>query len=370
MDKLQQQVQTEVDTAYLYRSLADQTEASDLAEIFRKMSDIENHHAQKFMSRIHEYAPSFQKPGPSKRAQLLVFLSQYLGNNIILSNLVSTEALITDRIQKDKLKRGERPSGHENLHFNIIQSILKRKQHKGNGKLLSQFEGKHKTIGGNELRAAVLGANDGLISNLSLVMGIAGATQVQDQIVIAGIAGLIAGAISMAMGEWLSVQSSRELYQRQIDIEAEELESSPEEEKNELVLLYQAKGMHGDEAKRLAAEAFENKDQALETLIKEELSIDIDTLGGSAWKAAIASFLLFSFGALIPLLPFLTPISSQASIILSLLFSSLGLFCFGAFITLFTGKGVLYSGSRQVIFGLLAALITFSIGKMVGISIS
>lgn len=369
MDKLKQQIQIEIDAAYLYRSLAARTEESDLAEIFRKMSEIESLHAQKFLARVHQYNPSFQQPGPSRRAQILVFLSQYMGNNIILSNLVSTEALITDRIKKEKLKKGEQPSGHENLHFNIIQSILKRKRHKGNGKLLSQFEGKHKTIGGNELRAAVLGANDGLISNLSLVMGVAGATTAQEQIVIAGIAGLIAGAISMAMGEWLSVQSSRELYQRQIDIETEELEASPEEEKSELILLYQAKGMQEEEAKRLAAEAFKNKDQALETLIREELSIDIDTLGGSAWKAAIASFLLFSFGAFIPLLPFLIPVGSWASII-SLLFSSLGLFCFGAFITLFTGKGIFYSGSRQVIFGLLAALITFSIGKMIGISIS
>ncbi|MFO1257000.1 MAG: VIT1/CCC1 transporter family protein [Gammaproteobacteria bacterium] len=369
MNKLKQQIQTEVDTAYLYRSLALRTQESDLAEIFRKMADIEDLHAQKFMSRMQEHSPSFKKPTPSRRAQLLVFLSQYMGNNIILSNVVSTEALITDRIQKEKLKKGEQLSGHENLHFNIIQSILKRKPQTGNGKILSQFEGKHRTIGGNELRASVLGANDGLVSNLSLVMGVAGATHGQEPIIIAGIAGLVAGAISMALGEWLSVQSARELYQRQIDIEAEELEASPEEEKSELILLYQAKGMQEDEAKRLTTEVFEHKDQALETLIKEELAIDIDTLGGSAWKAATASFLLFSFGALIPLLPFLIPIGSQAPMI-SLVFSSLALFCFGAFITVFTGKSILYAGSRQVIFGLLAALITFSIGKIIGISIS
>jgi vacuolar iron transporter family protein len=369
MNKLKQQVQIEVDAAYLYHSLAARTENPDMADIFKKMAAIEENHADKFLERTLIQYPKFQKPKPSLRARILVYLTKLFGNNIIMSNLVSTEAAISEQLQEQKLKKGEQTTGRENLHFNILQAINKRTNLKGKEKLFSRFEGKHKTIGGNELRAAVLGANDGLVSNLSLVMGVSGATYSQDQILIAGIAGLVAGAISMALGEWLSVQSSRELHQKQIDIETEELASSPEEEKLELSLLYQAKGISKAEAERLATEVFKDKEHALDVLIKEELGIDRDNLGGSAWKAAITSFLLFSFGAFIPLLPFMLYITAQAQM-LSLISSSIALFAFGAFITLFTGKSVIYSGGRQVIFGLLAALITFTIGRLIGISIA
>jgi VIT1/CCC1 family predicted Fe2+/Mn2+ transporter len=186
---------------------------------------------------------------------------------------------------------------------------------------------------------------------------------------LTGIAGLMAGAISMALGEWLSVQSSRELNQRQIDLEMEELEASPEEEKKELVLLYQAKGMNIEEAKKLADKAFESPETAIDAIIKEELGIDKQELGGSAWEAAIASFLLFSIGAIIPLYPFMI-LDGQNAILLSIGSSIIGLFGIGAAITLLTGKSILFSGFRQVAFGLAAAAVTYGIGSLIGVSLA
>jgi vacuolar iron transporter family protein len=200
-------------------------------------------------------------------------------------------------------------------------------------------------------------------------MGVAGAAVSNNTILLTGIAGLLAGAISMALGEWLSVQSSRELHLRQIELETEELAASPEEEKKELVLLYQAKGMTLSEAKKLAEKAFETKESAIETLIIEELGINKEELGGSAWEAAITSFVLFAVGAIIPLFPFFI-LEGINAIYLSVGASVIGLFGIGAAITLFTGKGVLYSGMRQVFFGLAAAAVTFGIGTLIGVSLA
>jgi len=233
---------------------------------------------------------------------------------------------------------------------------------------VARLEGRHRTGGGNALRAAVLGANDGLVSNLSLVMGVAGAAMNERTILIAGIAGLIAGAGSMALGEWLSVQSSRELYRNQLETEEEELRTAPEEEEEELALIYQARGLGEEQARAFAASMMSNADTALETLAREELGIDPEELGGSAWEAAITSFLLFALGAIVPVLPFFFAGGDTAAM-LSVVFSMGALFLVGAAITLFTGRPVLFSGLRQVIFGLAAAALTFGIGRLVGVAL-
>ena len=231
-----------------------------------------------------------------------------------------------------------------------------------------QLEGRHRSAGGNALRAAVLGANDGLVSNLSLVMGVAGATLAGKGVLIAGIAGLLAGAISMALGEWLSVQSSRELFANQIATEKEEIENSPEEEVEELTLIYEARGLSKENASLLANQLLANKDTALDTLAREELGVNPEELGGSAWEAAITSFFLFAIGAILPVAPFLFT-SGMPAVYISIGLSVIGLFILGAVITLFTGRSILYSGFRMVIFGLIAAAVTFGIGRLIGVSI-
>jgi VIT1/CCC1 family predicted Fe2+/Mn2+ transporter len=219
------------------------------------------------------------------------------------------------------------------------------------------------------LRAAVLGANDGLVSNLSLVMGVAGAALSGPAILVTGLAGLLAGACSMAMGEWLSVQSTRELYQRQIAIEADEIVAAPEEEQAELALIYEAKGLSPEEANAVAAKLMADKANALDSLVREELGIDPEELGGSAWEAAVTSFVLFAGGALLPVLPFVALSGTQA-VVVSLLVSALALFLIGAAITLLTGRGVLFSGMRQLLFGLAAAGLTYGIGRVLGVTLA
>ena len=172
----------------------------------------------------------------------------------------------------------------------------------------------------------------------------------------------------MALGEWISVQSSRELYDRQIRIERREVEEVPEEEEEELALIYEAKGLPEAQARSLAARIMSNKATALDTLTREELGIDPEELGGSAWVAAITSFCLFAVGAIVPVAPFFF-LEGTSAVITSLLCSGLALFAIGAGITLLTGRSVLFSGFRQVIFGFAAAAITYGLGRLLGVSI-
>jgi VIT1/CCC1 family predicted Fe2+/Mn2+ transporter len=199
-------------------------------------------------------------------------------------------------------------------------------------------------------------------------MGVAGATLNNQTVLITGLAGLLAGAISMALGEWLSVQSSRELYSHQIEVESAEIEQHPEEEIEELGLIYEARGLPREQARTLAQSIVSNTSSAVETLAREELGIDPGELGGSAWEAALTSFILFAVGAIIPVSPcmFLT---GMMAVYVSIAFSVVALFLLGAVITLFTGKPVLFSGMRMVIFGLLAAAVTFGIGRLIGVSL-
>ncbi len=367
--QLEEQIQTEVDTAFFYKKLAALTKDETTSKIFEKLSAIEDSHAQNMLAKIHSMSPEFLMPPPSRRANVQIKLGKVFGYDFILSSLTDTEKQIAHATIRGKLNVGEKPNGFETNHLQIMQEVTKRHSLPITGSIISKFEGRHKSVGGNALRAAVLGANDGLVSNMSLVMGVAGAAVSNGTILLTGIAGLLAGAISMALGEWLSVQSSIELHQKQIALEAEEMESSPEQERQELVLLYQAKGMDFAAAEALSHKVFENKETALDAIIKEELNIDKDELSGSAWEAAIASFVLFAFGAVLPVLPFMFT-SGETAILLSLSFSVVGLFVIGASITLFTGKSVWFSGLRQVFFGLTAALITYGIGRLIGVSIA
>lgn len=200
-------------------------------------------------------------------------------------------------------------------------------------------------------------------------MGVAGAALSRNGILITGVAGLLAGAGSMALGEWLSVQSSRELYESEITQEAAELEAVPDEEQEELALVYQAKGLPADQARELAKRLMANRENALDTLAREELGIDPKELGGSPWEAAVTSFVLFAMGAIVPLAPFLFLTGGRA-VLASLSVSAVALFAIGAGITLLTRRGILRTGLRQVGFGLVAAGLTYGIGRLIGGSLA
>jgi VIT1/CCC1 family predicted Fe2+/Mn2+ transporter len=173
----------------------------------------------------------------------------------------------------------------------------------------------------------------------------------------------------MALGEWVSVQSSRELYQKQIKTEMEEIAANPAEEAEELALIYQARGLEENAARQLAQQMMSSEESAIAALSRDELGIDPEELGGSAWEAAITSFLLFAMGAIIPLFPFFFA-SGGTAIVISAILSAIGLFGIGAAITLFTGRSVLFSGTRQMLFGLAAAAVTFFIGRLIGVSVA
>jgi vacuolar iron transporter family protein len=360
-----QSIQTEIDSSYLYQKLAEHETDPTIAHVFRQMSGIERGHAEAFARKGNIDLKNLMMP--SWRAKTVNFIGKMFGYNYVLGTLMDTEKSISNAIVEQKKKGKKEISGTEGNHVKILRAILE-KEPNVTGTQLSKFEKSHRSVGGNAIRAAVLGGNDGLVSNFSLVMGIAGATGGQEGVLLAGLAGLLAGALSMALGEWISVKSSQELYENQMQIEMEELETNPEGERTELALIYMAKGIPEKQANEMATTIMRDKGHAHEVLVKEELGIDAEEIKGSANEAAIYSFILFSLGAIIPVLPFMFTLGTKA-IVLSVSASAVGLFLIGASITLFTGKNVWYSGLRQVIFGLAAAAITFGIGKLIGVSI-
>ncbi len=233
---------------------------------------------------------------------------------------------------------------------------------------LEQMRGeRHRTGGAGNLRAAVFGVNDGLVSNASLILGVAGAGAAADMIVLSGAAGLLAGAFSMAAGEYVSVRSQREFHEYQISLEREELDQYPQEEAAELALIYQAKGVGADEAKRMSQALIQDPDRALDTLAREELGLNPEELG-SPWGAATSSFLAFSLGALIPLLPYLL-LSGQVAFAGVLLASGISLFGVGAAISLFTGKQAALGGARMLLIGAAAGAATWFIGGALGVAL-
>ncbi len=233
---------------------------------------------------------------------------------------------------------------------------------------LEQLDHKsHQTAGSGNLRAAVFGVNDGLVSNASLILGVAGAAAAPSVILLSGTAGLLAGAFSMAAGEYVSVRSQREFYEYQIALEREELEQYPQEEAAELALIYQAKGIDREEARRMADTLLRDPDRALDTLAREELGLNPDELG-SPWGAAIASFLAFSLGALIPLVPYLL-LSGATALGGTLLATGISLFGVGAAISLFTGKQAMIGGLRMLAIGGAAGGATWLIGRALGVAL-
>jgi vacuolar iron transporter family protein len=359
--------QDEKNSALLYQAIAEIESNPKIAEFYRKLAITEQKHAVSWEGKISEMGQQVPEFHPSWRTKILIRLAQRFGISMVLPSLASFEDLNSHGYSNQPGAGGM--AATEKSHARLLRQIRQFSSGGLEGSAVAQIEGRHRSAGGNALRAAVLGANDGLVSNLSLVMGVAGAELAGKGILLTGLAGLLAGAISMALGEWVSVQSSRELYQKQIKTEKEEIDISPDEETEELALIYEARGLEEDSARKLAQQIMSNNETALESLARDELGIDPQELGGSAWEAAITSFFLFALGAVLPVIPF-TFLTGLPAVVWSAALSSIGLFVIGAAITLFTGRTVLSSGFRQMLFGLTAALVTYLIGRLLGVSIS
>lgn len=231
-----------------------------------------------------------------------------------------------------------------------------------------RIEQHHRSAGGGSLRAAVFGINDGLVSNTCLILGVAGASASNETILISGVAGLLAGAFSMAAGEYISMLSQRQMFEHQIALERAEIEAYPEAEAEELALIYAARGVAPEDARRIAKQLLSNKEQALDTLAREELGLNPEDLG-SPIGAAFWSFLAFSIGALLPLAPYLL-FSGPSSLLIAIGLAGVALFGVGAALSLFSGRSALVGGLRMLGIGGLAAAATYGIGLLFGVGLA
>jgi len=367
--RYRQNLQDEVDGAAMYQALAEMESEPSLVELYERLAATEQRHGNLWREKLAEAGEDPGEPKPSKRAKVLIWLSRKMGTGVLVSTIAKDERVAQFMYDDQPETDGTSLRADERSHARIMATLAEDNPTTMTGPVLAKLEGRHSAVGGNALRAAVLGANDGLVSNLALVMGIAGATNDRAAVLLAGLAGLLAGAISMALGEWISVQSSRELHEKQLATERMEIEAFPDEEAEELKLIYQAKGIPPDQAEEMAVSVMADTQLALETMAREELGIDPDDLGGSPWEAAIVSFFLFSIGAILPVIPFFFT-SGPSAIAISALLSGLGLFGLGASISLLTGKNVWWSGFRQTLFGLAAAVVTFGVGTLLGVTVA
>ena len=380
-------VKDEVDGSALYAALAAAEADPVRKDLFLQLSQAEADHAEFWRAKLAAAGIQDEKFAPSFRTRLMARLARRFGPRFVLPTIAAAESAGQSRYaqQHDAQSLAAEERGHAAvLHAatgaaapSAVQATMHATMHATTqattqattGADIARAERWHRGASGNDLRAAVLGANDGLVSNFCLIMGVAGAGAANGVILLTGFAGLLAGACSMALGEWLSVTNSRELAEAHLAREREELEQTPEAEQKELALIFQAKGLEKEEAQRVAAQIMANKETALDTLVREELGIDPAELGGNPWSAAGISFLLFAAGAIVSLLPFLW-IKGMPAIAVSVALSALALFGIGIITSLFNGRNPWFSAARQVVIGCAAAAVTYGAGALLGVSIS
>jgi vacuolar iron transporter family protein len=358
----------ELDGAALYEGLA-ATEPDPLRkDLFIQLAQAEKSHAQFWRGKLADAGLQDERFAPGFRTRLLGKLAKQFGPHFVLPTIAASE--YADRNKYAIQSDAHAIAAEERGHAAVVQAAASSSGRGATvGADIARAEPWHRTASGNNLRAAVLGANDGLVSNFCLVMGVAGAGAGNQTVLLTGLAGLMAGAFSMALGEWLSVTNARELAQRQIAQEAEELEQTPAAEEHELALIFQAKGMSKEDALRVAAQIMRDKQGALDTLTREELGIDPTQLGGNPWSAASISFALFAVGAIVPVAPFFWLTSHW--VIGASVFASGALLCaVGMLSSLFNGRSAWYSAARQLLFGCLAAAVTYGLGLALGTALS
>jgi VIT1/CCC1 family predicted Fe2+/Mn2+ transporter/rubrerythrin len=392
----------EQDAIVLYDALARIEKEPRRADAFRHIADNERRHAEIWAGRLRELGATVPPPArPRARVRLIIVAARLFGTRAV-SDLVKAlegdevevydaqeahpdiaaiaadereHAEIWKRLDGQDKATGKGDPGRRAPRRGTAAEVVTAEEHPpvgdgetGGAEDVTKGERWHRSARSGTLRAVIFGVSDGLVSNLSLVMGVAGASGQGGFILLAGVAGLLAGAFSMAAGEFISMQSQRELFERQIELERAELEAMPEEEQRELAAIYVAKGFTRDEAEHIAARMFRDPETALDTLVREELGLDPDELG-SPWGAAFGSFLAFAAGAVIPVLPYLFG-SGSVAFAFSLGLSLVALFGVGAAVSLLTGKGMLFSGFRQMGIGAAAAAVTYAVGTIIGVGVA
>ena len=389
----------EQDALALYDALGSIEKDPRRAETFRTIAGNERRHAGIWADRLRALGAEVPPPArPRARVRFIILLARLFGTNAVhdlVIGLEGEEARVY--ASRPPSRETEAIAADERAHVEMWEQLrtdasaaapapattppagagagmaaatrvdeVRRARVAGTSDEIGRAERWHRG-GAGTLRAVVFGASDGLVSNLSLIMGIAGATPDPKFILLSGIAGLLAGAFSMAAGEYISVQSQREVLHRQIALERAELAAIPEEEKEDLVGIYVSKGIPEPDALRIADKIFEDPETALETLVREKLGLDATQIS-SPWSAAGGSFAAFCLGAIVPIIPYL--FGGGTLILMTTFVASLAaLFVVGALVSLLTGRSLLFSGFRQVGLGAAAAILTYFVGRVIGVSV-
>jgi VIT1/CCC1 family predicted Fe2+/Mn2+ transporter len=386
----------ERDAIVLYDALAAIEKDEHRAAAFRTIASNERRHAEIWASKLREHGLDVPlAAGPRLRVRFIISLARLFGTHAVSDLVQALEGDEEDTYDAQSAPEVAAIAADEREHAEIWKRLSDRAAVDGRRprslritgpgvatrgevpaagepetpRAIGRSERWHRSARSGTVRAVIFGVSDGLVSNLSLVMGVAGAASNEPRFVLlAGIAGLLAGASSMAAGEYISMQSQRELFERQIELERAELEAMPEEEEAELAAVYRSKGFTPDEAATIAHRLFGDRETALDTLVREELGLDPDELG-SPWGAAFGSFVAFAIGAAVPVVPYLF---GRGLVVfgLALGLSLAGLFAVGAGVSLLTGRSAVFSGIRQVGIGAGAAAVTYAVGSIIGVSIA
>ena len=374
----------ERDAIVLYDALATLEKEPRRAEAFRTIAGNERRHAAVWADKLTALGVTVPPAGaPRMRVRFIIVLARLLGTHAV-SDLV--KALEGDEeaeyVGQDPTPEVVAIAADEREHAEIWKQLdagrpagphVKRAPGDETAVVAEDdaalpVESWHKAGQSGTLRAVIFGVSDGLVSNTSLVMGVAGAASGDPKfILLAGISGLLAGSFSMAVGEYISMTSQRELFERQIQLEREEMKALPDEEEAELARIYRRKGFTADEAKTIAHRLFQDPEHALDTLVREELGLDPDELG-NPWTAAFGSFLAFAAGAVVPVAPFLFG-GGTAVFAASIGLALAAMFAVGGAVSLLTGRSFVLSGLRQVAVGLLAAGVTYAVGRLIGVTV-
>lgn len=356
----------ERDAAELYSRLAD-AETGERAQIFRDLASIERGHAAHWESRLRSAGVAVPGPGrPSLRTRLLSAAAGRLSVQTVLPLIERAEradAGVYDN-EPDALPG---MAADERSHARTLARLVDGGK-PDPARQIARREPWHRGDRSGALRATVFGVSDGLVSNTALVMGVAGSGISHTVTLLAGVAGLLAGSFSMAAGEYISMSSQREMYQREIALEQAELEEKPEEERAELALIYRAKGLDRPDAERLAGTIMADREVALDTMAREELGLDPGQLG-SPWVAAVSSLLSFAAGAFVVVLPYLIG-SGTAALGAAVGLALVAMFAVGATIGTLNGRSAIRMGLRQMLVGALAAAVTFGVGHVIGAHVS
>lgn len=360
----------ERDGAALYEGLARHEKDAAKARSFTELAQAERRHAEVWVRKLEKEGVAIPPDRPSSRIRALIWLAHRLGSEAVVPMILDAEASDADKY--DAQGGDASAIADEERAHRVVLAGMGDGQVRDARALIAVRERWHGSSGrAGSVRAAIFGMNDGLLSNLSLILGVAGAGAGarfdNHAVVVAGFAGLLGGAFSMAAGEYTSVASQRDLLTRQVELEKREIEEAPEEEAAELALIFKQKGLSTEQASRVAAEILKNPEQAADTLVREELGLDPQDLG-SPWGAAWSSFVMFATGATVPLVPFLlTTGTTAAAIAAALAFGVLG--AVGGFVGFLSGTSIWRSAGRMVGLGVLAAGVTYAVGRLFGAAV-